>query len=248
MHTYISLPFLPCHFMLHVKQRNTFHSEGRVRDLKSSLLGLSSGLLDIRRLEESQVSKSCVGIREQRHFSPQPSKAPRIPSMTLQWPETAAEISALFVFLGWTQCFFCKPSTFFVLSSKKLQEQRLAGLRGMKREGTQKGSTCGWGSRIQPVQHTWEGKGLLSPFSLSSSALQGKSNFIMAGAFWCQRRTKESYFIAKIRPAPDIMVRACVLSTHGKTFTLGRTEVSGSSGLAKEHVKAWDVMPRTRCQ
>lgn len=96
-------------------------------------------------------------------------------------------------FFCWAQCFFCKPSTFFVLSSKKLQEQRLAGLRGLKREETQKGSTCGWGSPIQPVQQSWKGKGLLLPFSLSSSALQGKSNFIMAGAFWCQRRMKENY-------------------------------------------------------
>lgn len=76
--------------------------------------------------------------------------------------------------------------------------------------GTQQGSTCGWGrwGQIQPVQSSCEGKGLFSPFCLSSNALQGKSNFIMAGAFRCQRQMKESYLKAKSRLAPDIVVAA----------------------------------------
>lgn len=130
-------------------------------------------------------------------------------------------------------CFFSsvsssKLSTFFVLSSKKLQEQRLAGLRGLMRKGTQKGSTCNWGSRIQPVQRSWEGKGLLSPFSLSSSALQGKSNFINGWSFSMPKKNEGKLLKSQDQACTrhhGKSSRACIPSSNAKTFTLSRTEV-----------------------
>lgn len=76
------------------------------------------------------------------------------------------------------------------------------------------------------------------PFCLPSNALQGKSNFIMAGVFQCQKGMKEGYSKAKGRLVPDIMVAAAEWRTDSfhpwKNLHKEQDKWFGPPGLAKE--------------
>lgn len=84
-------------------------------------------------------------------------------------------------------------------------------VRTIKREGDKERKHL-WLDQLEWLPLRW-GKGLFSPICLSSSALKGESNFIMAGVFWCQRGMKESYLKAKSRLVPDTMVAAAECRT-----------------------------------